>query len=49
MKVAVVGAGAFGVKHLEAIQKIEGIEVASIVGDSEEPARAVAQRFGIPN
>ena len=32
MKVALAGAGAFGVKHLEAIAKIDGVEVVSLVG-----------------
>jgi len=27
MKISVAGQGAFGVKHLEAIEKIDGIEV----------------------
>lgn len=47
MKVAVLGPGAFGIKHLEAIQQIGGIDVATIVGDSDEPARVAAQRFGV--
>jgi len=29
MKVALAGQGAFGVKHLEAIARIEGVEVVS--------------------
>ncbi|HWL19923.1 MAG TPA: Gfo/Idh/MocA family oxidoreductase [Bradyrhizobium sp.] len=47
MKVIVAGPGAFGVKHLEAMQRIEGVEVASIVGHASEPARTVAERFGV--
>jgi len=49
MKVALAGAGAFGVKHLEAIQKIEGVEIASLVGGAPDSAREVAERFGIPH
>ncbi len=47
MKVCLAGAGAFGVKHLEAIQKIDGVEVVSLVGRRLEPTREVAQRFGV--
>ena len=32
MKIALAGQGAFGVKHLEAVSKIEGIEVATLAG-----------------
>jgi 2-hydroxy-4-carboxymuconate semialdehyde hemiacetal dehydrogenase len=49
MKIVVAGQGAFGVKHLEAIQKIEGIEVASLAGGSPDSTRAVAERFSIPH
>jgi len=47
MKVALAGAGAFGVKHLEAIAKIDGVEVVSLVGRQLEPTREVARRFGV--
>ena len=47
LKVALAGAGAFGIKHLEAIQKIEGVEVVSLISRQLEPTRLVAQRFGI--
>ena len=40
MKVILVGAGAFGVKHLEAMAKIEGTEVLSLV--SREPVATAA-------
>ena len=32
MKICVAGQGAFGIKHLEAMAKIEGIEVVSLAG-----------------
>ena len=32
IKVALAGAGAFGVKHLDGIKKIPGVEVISLVG-----------------
>jgi len=49
MKVILAGQGAFGVKHLEAMQQIDGIEVVSIAGGSAEPTAAVAKKFGIPH
>ena len=49
MKIVMAGEGAFGVKHLEAIQKIEGVEIASLVGGAPDSAREVAERFGIPH
>jgi 2-hydroxy-4-carboxymuconate semialdehyde hemiacetal dehydrogenase len=47
LKVALAGAGAFGIKHLEAIQKIDGVEVVSLISRQLEPTHLVAQRFGI--
>ena len=32
MKVCIAGQGAFGIKHIEAIQKISGIEIATLAG-----------------
>jgi len=47
IRVALAGAGAFGVKHLEAMQNIPGIEVVSLVGREYEKTKAVADRFRI--
>ena len=47
IKVALAGAGAFGVKHLEAMQKIDGVEVVSLVSRELDKTRRVAERFGI--
>jgi len=49
MKVILAGAGAFGQKHLDAIAKIGGIEVVSLVGRRIEPTRAVAEKYGVPH
>ncbi len=49
MKIGVAGQGAFGVKHLEAIQNIPGIEVITLTGGNQEATAAVAQRFKIPH
>ncbi|MFC3068863.1 Gfo/Idh/MocA family oxidoreductase [Phenylobacterium soli] len=49
MKVVMAGQGAFGIKHLEAMANIPGIEVVSLAGGSEDSTRAVAERFKIPH
>jgi 2-hydroxy-4-carboxymuconate semialdehyde hemiacetal dehydrogenase len=49
MKIVMAGQGAFGVKHLEAVQKIGGIEVASLAGGNPEQTADVARKFGIPH
>lgn len=47
MKVVLAGAGAFGEKHLDALQLIPGAEVVSLVGRRLEPTRAIADRYGV--
>jgi 2-hydroxy-4-carboxymuconate semialdehyde hemiacetal dehydrogenase len=47
VKVVVAGAGAFGVKHLDAIKAVGGVEVVSLVGRTLEPTREVARKYGI--
>jgi 2-hydroxy-4-carboxymuconate semialdehyde hemiacetal dehydrogenase len=47
LKVALAGAGAFGVKHLEAIEKIDGVEVVSLVGRDVAKTREVAGKFNV--
>jgi 2-hydroxy-4-carboxymuconate semialdehyde hemiacetal dehydrogenase len=49
MKVCVAGQGAFGQKHLEAIQNIKGIEVISLTGGNPDSTKEVAQKFRIPH
>jgi 2-hydroxy-4-carboxymuconate semialdehyde hemiacetal dehydrogenase len=49
MKVGLAGQGAFGIKHLEAIQKIPGIEVITITGGNQQSTKEVAEKFGIPH
>jgi len=48
MKVALAGAGAFGLKHLDAIKVIDGVEVVAVVGRRLEPTQKVAAEYGIP-
>lgn len=47
MRVCLAGAGAFGIKHLEAIEKIDGVQVVSLVGRVFEKTQQVAERFKI--
>lgn len=49
MKIALAGQGAFGVKHLEAVANIDGIEVISLAGGSPDSTREVARKFNIPH
>src|ERR1700674_2936311 len=49
MKTCVAGQGAFGVKHLEAIAKIDGIEVVTLAGGNPAGTEEVAKKFGIPH
>jgi len=49
MKIGLAGQGAFGIKHLEAIRNIPGIEVITLTGGNQESTREVAQKFGIPH
>lgn len=48
-KVVLAGAGAFGLKHLDGIKNIDGVEVVSVVGRRLEPTRQVADDYGIPH
>ena len=47
IKVALAGAGAFGLKHLDGIKLIDGIEVVSLVGREIEKTREAAAKYGI--
>jgi len=46
MRVAVAGAGAFGVKHLDALARIDGVEIVAVVSRRLEQAREVADTYG---
>ncbi len=48
-KVVLAGAGAFGLKHLDGIKNIDGVEVVSVVGRRLEPTQKVADDYGIPH
>jgi 2-hydroxy-4-carboxymuconate semialdehyde hemiacetal dehydrogenase len=47
IRAALAGAGAFGVKHLEAMQKIDGVEVVSLIGRELDKTQDVANKFGV--
>ena len=50
MKICVAGAyGAFGLKHLDALKNIEGIEVSSVMGPNKSKIEALAKERNIPN
>ena len=49
IKVALVGAGAFGIKHLDACKLIPDVEVVSLVGRDLAKTQEVASRYGIPH
>src|ERR1700720_1028277 len=48
MKICVAGQGAFGQKHLDALKRIAGVEVTSLVGGNQDSTAAVAGKHGIP-
>ena len=47
IKVALAGAGAFGIKHLDGIRNIDGVEVVSLISRDLEKTREVAAKYGI--
>jgi len=47
IKIALAGAGAFGIKHLDGLKNIDGVEVVSLVGRELDKTRAVAEKYGI--
>jgi len=46
MRVALAGAGAFGIKHLDALARIDDVEIFSVVSRTIEQARDVAAIYG---
>lgn len=49
IRVALAGAGAFGIKHLDGIQNIDGVEVVSLVSRDIDKTRKIAAKYGIPH
>jgi 2-hydroxy-4-carboxymuconate semialdehyde hemiacetal dehydrogenase len=49
INVALAGAGAFGIKHLDGIKNIDGAKVVSLVGLELDATKEVAAKYGIPH
>ena len=47
IKVALAGAGAFGIKHLDGIKNIDGVEVISLISRDLEKTQEVADKYGV--
>ncbi len=47
LKVALAGAGAFGIKHLDGIKNIDGVQVVSLVSRELDKTRQTAALYGI--
>ena len=46
MKIAVAGAGAFGIKHLDALARIDDVQVTAVISRRLEQAQEVALKYG---
>jgi 2-hydroxy-4-carboxymuconate semialdehyde hemiacetal dehydrogenase len=49
INVALAGAGAFGIKHLDAIRQIDGVNVVSLMSRDLEKTRDIARKYEIPH
>jgi 2-hydroxy-4-carboxymuconate semialdehyde hemiacetal dehydrogenase len=49
INVALAGAGAFGIKHLDAIKAIDGVQVVSLMSRDRAKTEEVARKYGIPH
>lgn len=49
IKVALAGAGAFGIKHLDACKLIPDVEVVSLISRDLAKTQEVASKYGIPH
>jgi len=47
IKVALAGAGAFGIKHLNGIKNIDGVEVVSLISRELDKTKEIAAKYGI--
>jgi len=48
IRTAIVGTGFMGRVHLEAVRRTEGVEVAAIVGRTQDAAQRLGAGFGVP-
>jgi 2-hydroxy-4-carboxymuconate semialdehyde hemiacetal dehydrogenase len=49
INVALAGAGAFGIKHLDGIKNIPDVKVISVIGRELDKTQEVAAKYGIPH
>ena len=49
IKVALAGAGAFGIKHLDGIKNIPDVQVVSLISRDLAKTQEVADKYGIPH
>lgn len=49
VRIALIGAGAFGIKHLDGLKNIPNAEVTFIASSSKEKAKEVADKYGVKN
>ncbi|URW83998.1 Gfo/Idh/MocA family oxidoreductase [Alcaligenes sp. DN25] len=49
VNIALVGAGAFGIKHLDGLARIPEAQVTYIVSSTQAKAQEVAQKYGVPH
>ena len=47
LRIALAGAGAFGIKHLDALKLIDGVQVTSLISRDLDKTREVASKYGI--
>ena len=47
LKVALAGAGAFGLRHLDAIKLIDGVETISLIGREFDKTKEAAAKYGV--
>ena len=47
LKVALAGAGAFGLRHLDAIKLIDGVETISLIGRELDKTKEAAAKYGV--
>ncbi len=47
IRVALAGAGAFGIKHIDGIKNIDGVEVVSLISRDLDKTRETAAKYGI--
>lgn len=47
IRVALAGPGAFGIKHLDAIQHIPNVQVVSLIGRNRDTTQSVADKYNI--